>query len=151
MILLPPQRKSVCLKHTSKHNFNLSWCDYRDFPHIIYITLSKDDSVHAHHFWCEVWVADNVYNYIKLFAGFSVNCVTVWLHSCWAAETQLPLRLFLDGRSLDLARFLMVETLMGTFLFPCWRVMWCRPSVSCNTTSVDHQNCYFLLVKILNL
>lgn len=75
MILLPPQRTSVCLKCTSKHNYNLSWCNYRDFPRMIYITLPKDANLHAH-LWCEVSVAVNVYNYIKSCAGFSANCVT---------------------------------------------------------------------------
>lgn len=75
MILLPPQRTSACLKHTSKHNFNLSWCNYREFPHMIYLTLPKDDSLQVHHLWCEVCVAVIVYNYIESFACFSVNCV----------------------------------------------------------------------------
>lgn len=64
MILLPPQRMTVCLKHTSKYSFTLNWCDYRDFPCTIY-------SLHVHHLWCEVCVAFHVYIYIKSFASFS--------------------------------------------------------------------------------
>lgn len=58
---------------------------------------------------------------------YFVNCVSVIdLHSCWAVSTQLPLarenvpvRFFIDDRSLDLALFPVAEKHMRTYLCPC--------------------------------